>query len=115
MYFVETSGICGWIKDWNTVGGNQQVEELAQHHTDLGGGGGWLVSGGGRRQVNKTFSLSTNFSYKSVCPTLKGTVKGWKERLWKGACYELREWMLVINHIYNIYWKYKINLYLFIS
>jgi hypothetical protein len=31
-----------------------------------GGGGAPRVRGDGRRQVNKTFSISTNFNYKSV-------------------------------------------------
>jgi hypothetical protein len=39
-------GLCGWIKDWNTAGGNQQVEELAQLHADSRGGGGVRVGGG---------------------------------------------------------------------
>jgi hypothetical protein len=44
------------------VGSTGRGEELAQHQADS------QEEGGGRRQVNKTFSLKLNFSYKAVCP-----------------------------------------------
>ncbi len=49
-----TSGLCSRIKDWNTVGGNQQVEELTQHHTDPRRGGGRAYGGMGGGRYTKT-------------------------------------------------------------
>jgi hypothetical protein len=55
-------------------GGRESTDrELAQLHADSGGWGGGEGKGGrsGRRQVNAIFSLSSNFSYKAVCPPLE--------------------------------------------
>jgi hypothetical protein len=53
----ETLKIISWIKDWNTVGVNQQVEGVRSGPFRMGGS----------RQVNETFSLS-------AYPFIKGTV-----------------------------------------
>ncbi len=54
-----TSGLCSWIIYWNTMGGNQQLEELAQYHADFRG------EGGGGEDAGKQYQFSVK---KHVSP-----------------------------------------------